>query len=77
MDRIKCEIEKIHKALLEPPMRYPRTAENEGKYQQLYAAQQGLEWALEPDGAKSPYNMIMGIASTPEDCQARSCPLVS
>ena len=29
-------------------------------YRELYAAQQALEWALEPDGTRSPYRMIMG-----------------
>lgn len=32
-----------------------------GPERELYAAQQALEWALEPGGIKAPYEMIMGI----------------
>ena len=32
---------------------------------ELYAAQQALSWALDPTGAKAPYNMIMGIEKDP------------
>lgn len=44
---------------------------------ELYAAQQALEWALEPGGIKSPFQMIMGIRGDSEDCSARPHPLPS
>jgi len=31
------------------------------EYHQLYAAQQALSWALEPNGFKSPMNLVVGI----------------
>ena len=36
----------------------------------LYAAQQALEWVLEPGGIKSPYAMIMGTQAGSADCWA-------
>lgn len=38
---------------------------------ELYAAQQALEWVLEPDGIQSPYKMIMGTLEGKEDCSVR------
>lgn len=43
----------------------------------LYAAQQALEWSLEPSGIKSPYDMIMGIQEDSEGCSAHRHPLPS
>jgi len=31
------------------------------EYDQLYAAQQALSWALEPNGFKSPIDLVAGI----------------
>ena len=62
MDRIQQELEKITTALREP---------HSSEYDQLYAAQQALSWAIEPGGFKSPYNMITG---TPADSEGYSAP---
>jgi len=43
-------------------------------YDKLYVAQQTLEWVLEPNGIKAPYNMIMGTPAKPEDCSDESRP---
>jgi hypothetical protein len=51
-DRIDAERERISKALLDP-------ATTPGQYAQLYAAQQALGWADNPDAARSPYEMVM------------------
>ncbi len=50
------ELDRLHSEIL-------KTDENNPAYSQLYAAQQALGWALEPTGAKSPYDMIMGVKS--------------
>lgn len=34
----------------------------------LYAARQALSWVIDPNIAKSPYQMIMGTPEVPEDC---------
>lgn len=58
MGMIQREIDKIRMALLS----------NEAHRPQLYAAQQALEWALEPGGIRSPYAMITGNAEAQEGC---------
>ena len=40
------------------------------KYDQLYAAQQALAWAIDPESAKAPFDMIMGIPGGSKDCLA-------
>jgi hypothetical protein len=62
MSFIKREINRISAALGEA---------RADEYDQLYAAQQALAWALEPNGFKSPYDAIKG---TPEDLA--DCPLL-
>jgi len=47
------------------------------KYEQLYAAQQALSWVQDKSLALSPYSMIMGIPSKPEDCLDESHPTQS
>lgn len=64
MGLIQREIDRIRTALLDD-------AENRSE---LYAAQQALEWALEPGGIKSPYAMVMGTLEGSEDCLARLRP---
>ena len=58
MSFISREIDKIRLAMLD----------GKGNSKELYAAQQALEWALEPDGIQSPYTMIMGTQEGKEDC---------
>lgn len=69
MSFIERELEKITQALREP-----RSADH---YDQLYAAQQALSWALEPEGFKRPYDMITGTPADSEDCSRLPCPLPS
>ena len=65
MGFIERELERISAALHEP---------HSAEYDQLYAAQQALSWALEPIGFKAPYDQITGTPATPEDCQANIHP---
>lgn len=59
IDRLNAEIAKV----------------SDGNRQaELYAAQQALSWALDPDGFRSPYDMLMGIPVNSEDCQAEPRP---
>jgi hypothetical protein len=44
-------------------LRHPDTQADQ--YEKLYAAQQALAWALDPDGAKSPYDTILTFAGLP------------
>lgn len=57
---IEIECNKISMALNEP--------QEKGLYEQLYAAQQALSWAINPLEAKSPYDMIMDIQADLIDC---------
>jgi hypothetical protein len=59
MSFIQREINKIRSELIESRGQH---------YNELYAAQQALEWALEPDGIRSPYAMILDILEETEDC---------
>lgn len=61
MGLIQREIDRIRNALLS----------NHSKQNELYAAQQALEWALEPSGMKSPYTMITGTQEDSGDCSVR------
>jgi hypothetical protein len=64
MSFVQREADKIRAMILQD---HPRRDE-------LYAAQQALEWALEPSGIKSPYAMITGIQGGLEDCSAHHRP---
>jgi hypothetical protein len=54
-----------------------RLKESDAKYQELYAAQQALSWAIEPNGFKSPYDLIMGTQEGSKDCPATHYPAPS
>ena len=55
---------------LEAALHEPQTAD---RYCQLYAAQQALAWALEPNGIAAPYDAIQrGRVQPPTDTQADS-----
>jgi hypothetical protein len=69
MSFIQRELDRISVALREP-----RSAE---QYAQLYAAQQALSWALEPEGFKAPYDTISGTREAPEDYLANTRPVAS
>lgn len=47
------------------------------RYAQLYAAQQALAWAMEPDGFAAPSVMLMGTPAGSEDCSAHPRPTPS
>lgn len=69
MSFVQRELDKIAGALREPHLA--------DKYEQLYAAQQALSWALNPSGFRAPYDEIMGILAAPEDCPASIHPRLS
>ena len=50
MSFIAREIDRLRAAILA----------DSNRRDELYAAQQALEWALEPGGIRSPYRMITG-----------------
>jgi hypothetical protein len=67
MSFIAREIERIRSAILA----------GDNRRAELYAAQQALEWALEPDGIQSPYGMVMGIQEGSADYSADPRPAAS
>ncbi len=64
MSFIQREIDRIGAALRQP--------QSGKEYAELYAAQQALVWALEPDGFKPPYDMVVSANTLEgsEDCPA-------
>ena len=56
---IQRELDRIGEAL-----RQPNPA---SRYDELYAAQQALLWALEPETFKAPYDLLASITDTPRD----------
>lgn len=59
---IQREIDLIYTALRDSPEGSDRAA--------LYAAQQALSWATEPDGFKSPTSLLMGTQEEITSCSA-------
>lgn len=57
MSFIQRELDRISYALTHDPSR--------DKYPELYAAQQALAWAMDPEGFKAPYKMLVPEG---EDC---------
>ena len=51
-----------------------REQENANKYDLLYAAQQAIAWASDPDAYKSPSVMLTGIQGETKDCPSSSNP---
>lgn len=64
MGFIERELERISEAVRARQADQSNTEE----YRQLYAAQQALSWALEPDGFRAPYDMVMDTPVRPADC---------
>lgn len=60
MSFIQRELDKLSRALNDAPESDQRS--------ELYAAQQALLWAKEPEGFQSPYNMITGSGPSSADC---------
>lgn len=57
---VQRELRRIEAAL--------RAEEHAERRQELYAAQQALSWALEPNILRSPVDMLTGIPATTADC---------
>jgi len=47
------------------------------RYAQLFAIQQALSWASDPNGFRSPYDMVMGTQEGLEDCSGPPHPALS
>lgn len=62
MSNIQSELDRISEALR------AKGGNEDGQYAQLYAAQQALSWALEPEGFKSPYDLVTGTPADSGDC---------
>jgi hypothetical protein len=68
MSFVQRELDRIRNALESHPKRYA----------ELYAAQQALAWALDPDAFNQPFNTILrGNLEDSEDCLERSHPALS
>ena len=62
MSFIQRELDRLNSAIL--------LAGDGEQRERLYAAQQALAWATEPDGYKSPLAMVMGTQEGSADCSA-------
>jgi len=60
MSFIQRELDRLGRALREP--------QAPDSHVKLYAAQQALAWAMEPDGFASPMRTIMGTQEGLADC---------
>jgi hypothetical protein len=66
MSFLQREYDRINDAL--------RDQENANKYDLLYAAQQAIAWASDPEAYKSPLNLITDTPANSEDCSERTRP---
>ena len=66
MDHIHAELSRIEARLAA----YPDPFHHAG----LYAAQQALAWAVQPDAYASPLATILGSAANSADCSAETRP---
>lgn len=66
MEHVQAELERIRVRLVNRP--------HPNEHAGLYAAQQALEWALDPSGFKAPYAMVTGIREASRDCCPTSRP---
>ena len=64
MEHVHAEVARIAARLAA----YPDPFHHAG----LYAAQQALSWALQPDDFASPLNTVLGISEAAGDCSAGS-----
>jgi hypothetical protein len=62
MSFVAREVARIRHLLLSDP--------NRADWDLLYAAQQALEWSLEPSGIKSPCSLIVDTQEGSEGCLA-------
>jgi len=71
MGFLERELERISEAVRSRQADQSDTDE----YRQLYAAQQALAWALEPDGFRAPYETILtDTPATRASCPASNNP---
>ena len=61
---IEREMERMSRALCANP--------GSDRHAELYAAQQALAWALDPNAAQSPHSFVMGSGAGSEGCSAGS-----
>ncbi len=69
MSFIERELTRIGSAL--------RDSQHEEHRDALYAAQQALSWAHDPNSFRTPYGMVMGIREGSEDCSDPRRPALS
>lgn len=70
MSFVQRELDRIRAALLDEAQ-----AEH---YDELYTAQQALSWALDPEGAESPFTLLTRDRKpSSEDCSERNRPPLS
>lgn len=69
MGFIQRELDRIGEALRADP--------HGNDYDRLYAAQQALAWATDPDGFASPMKHIRGTQEGSKDCSAAPRPIPS
>ena len=69
MEHVHAELQRISARLAA----YPDPFEHAG----LYAAQQALAWAMQPDDFASPLATVRGIEAGSKGCLAESHPLPS
>jgi hypothetical protein len=71
--RIQKELERIGDKMREQRKALAPDGDDTGlarSYYELYAAQQALAWALEPEAAKAPYDtIVVGIREDSADCR--------
>lgn len=66
MGFLEREADRVRSALLKAPPG--------AEYDRLYAVQQTLAWAGDPQGFKNPYDLVKGTPAGSEDCSERSRP---
>lgn len=69
MGFMERELDRISTAL--------RAETDPERHRQLYAAQQALSWAQEPNGFRTPFDLVMGTPAGSTDCPECPCPLPS
>ena len=63
MTFVQRELHRLRIALLD---------HNHPKYQEIWAAQQALAWALDPSEFAPPFDAIMGNGEAPGDCSVHT-----
>ncbi len=66
MVHIDQELDRVYRAL--------HADDRPGRYEELYAIQQALEWVLNPTAFKAPYEMVTGTRGEKVDCLSSKSP---